>query len=512
MQKLMSAVFSILGGLMLGISGLWLISSVIWFWTIFEKYQSVLGLFIALLLIFSGLFLCYKFPKRCQACYRWFMRHKIILVIAALVVQVLLLLSANMMIRSDAAVVFNGAIKQLPELAISSYLSRNPNNLMLFLYERFFYKIFAGATIWILQILNIGYTHLAGYFLYRAGQRYFSQVVADRTFIFYYLLVLLTPKFMAMYTDVMVLPILAIQLYVLLDLLNRKSQKYEKWKYVLLGLLTGLGLAFRPTVAIIVIAFFTVYWMSHSWKKTVTCLSLFSLGFGASYGSLNFYKNHQEEVVIMTEDGLSKNMLTFINLGLTYSGTDQVDMKKGLLQYIPKSERNKYNNGLFKNEYQIAEIKRRLQDYNVLTFTEHVLYKQYKTTGQGNLNWIYKSKDGEKSTYMSPLSNKNKDSQLTQWIRDYLIYTDQPKYQFYDYTIQFVWVLLSLGLFLFFCRKTQTDSEKLLSLSLFGGLLFLQIFEGGKSRYLIQFLPQILFIAAIGWSNWTCKVKRLHHK
>lgn len=45
------------------------------------------------------------------------------------------------------------------------------------------------------------------------------------------------------------------------------------------------------------------------------------------------------------------------------------------------------------------------------------------------------------------------------------------------------------------------ESNDFLLLALLGGLAFLMIFEGGKSRYLIQFIPQILLLAGRGWEN-----------
>ncbi|MGT2666130.1 glycosyltransferase family 39 protein [Streptococcus rifensis] len=507
MQKIITIAFRILNILMIGISILWLLSSLTWFWQIYSKYESLNALVFALVLVLLALFLLkFKF-SRVQAGYRWLMSKKIWLILGALIFQVIVLLSSDMMIRSDAAVVFNGAIEAIPAKSISSYLSRNPNNLMLFLYERFFYHLFGQHAVWVLQGLNILYTHLAGSILYLAAKRHFDQAVADRTFTFYYFLILLTPKFMAMYTDVMVLPILAVQIYALIAILNNNPTKMDKWRFLFLGLLTGLGLAFRPTGAIIVIAFFVVYASYHPLRKTIPYFLVFLLGLGISYGGLGYYKDHQTEVVIMTEDGLSKNALTFINLGLTHSGTDQTDMKEGLLQYLPEEDHDKYNNGMFKNEYQLAEIKRRLKEYNLISFLDHTLYKQYRTTGQGNLNWIYKSPDEEKSDYINPLTDKTVNNGLAQFVRHYLIYTDESGFQYYDYFIQFIWVLLSLGLVFFFIHsKTPFDqTNQFLGLALFGGLLFLQLFEGGKSRYLIQFLPQIIFIAALGWGNWTFK-------
>ncbi|MGT2757609.1 hypothetical protein [Streptococcus ovuberis] len=418
-----------------------------------------------------------------------------------LVYQLLLLFSANMMIRSDAAVVFNGAIGHITDEQISSYLSRNPNNLMLFLYERFAYKHLGEATIWVLQFLNLVYVHLSGWGFYKSAQRFWNQTIADRVFFTYYLLIGMTPKFMAMYTDVLILPFLAVQSYLILSLLDEKRSLGIKWPSLVLGIVTGVGLAFRPTILIPCLAFALVFLVGKQWKQTFIVLGLMVLTLGGSSGLTALYQAKQTEVVIKTDPGLAKNWLTFVNLGLTYSGTDQKDMKDGLKQYLPEDQRDNYNSGLFNNQNQIQEIKRRLREYSLDTFLAHSLHKQFLTTGQGNLNWIYKSASREKSSYLSPLASKTESNPLAQLIRDYLIYTDQPKFQYYDYLIQFVWVGVSLGLVFYFWKPQDQMDKHWLALSLFGGLLFLQIFEGGKSRYLIQFLPQILYLSALGWSN-----------
>ena len=85
--------------------------------------------------------------------FKWLMKHKTGLMLGAILVQVIFMLSAELFIRRDAAVVYTGAFGLLKETSISSYLTRNPNNLPLFLYERFFYQIFGGAGLWIMQIL-----------------------------------------------------------------------------------------------------------------------------------------------------------------------------------------------------------------------------------------------------------------------------------------------------------------------------------------------------------------------
>ena len=61
---------------------------------------------------------------------------------------------------------------------------------------------------------------------------------------------------------------------------------------------------------------------------------------------------------------------------------------------------------------------------------------------------------------------------------------------------------MALGLVFALWKYRPNDSLNFLILSVFGGLLFLQIFEGGKTRYLIQFLPQILILSAVGLTQY----------
>ena len=61
---------------------------------------------------------------------------------------------------------------------------------------------------------------------------------------------------------------------------------------------------------------------------------------------------------------------------------------------------------------------------------------------------------------------------------------------------------MALGLVFALWKYRPNDSLNFLILAVFGGLLFLQIFEGGKTRYLIQFLPQILVLSALGLAQY----------
>ncbi|MBF0844079.1 hypothetical protein IR117_05625, partial [Streptococcus danieliae] len=86
------------------------------------------------------------------------------------------------------------------------------------------------------------------------------------------------------------------------------------------------------------------------------------------------------------------------------------------------------------------------------------------------------------------------------WIRRHFISYDRPEFQFYAWVKQLVWLALAWGV-LRASRPYAGDRVELqfVMLAVLGGFLFLQVFEGGKTRYLIQFLPQILALSSMGW-------------
>lgn len=461
-------------------------------------YQGFSSLYLLLFPLVLGLIWFFK-RSWLKSSYAFLVRHKVGVIVVAVIFQLLVLLSANLMIRSDAAVVFKGAFGQLPELSISSYLTRNPNNIPLFLYERFFYQIFGQMGLWVMQGINLLCLNGTAFILYQAGKQFFSQKVADVTFLLYMGLLGFSPYGMAMYTDILGLPFLAYQLYLSLAIL--KSDKPDSRQILLLGLVSGLAMIWRSTAVITIIALVILLLLKQAYVKMGKVLLLFTLSFGLVFGGLSLAVKQQTAVPLIEGEDLSKSALNFINLGLTYSGTDQEDMKQGLLQYLPKEERSRYNNGMFKKDYVIKEIKRRLSEYTPLTFMGHLLYKQTATVGDGTLGWIYRDPDKEKTAYVSPLYETWGRIPVLAAFRETVTNRYGVGNPAFALIKQMIWVLMALGLVFALLRETGQNSPRFLTLAIFGGLLFLLIFEGGKGRYLIQFMPQILLLSALGWET-----------
>lgn len=488
--KSKNILFGLLHLIMLLLMVHWFVISVVYLKDISEWGLVVGGLFF--LLAYVGR----SYLKRAFA---WLMKHKNGLMLGAILVQIVFMLSAELFIRRDAAVVYTGAFGLLKESSISSYLSRNPNNLPLFLYERFFYQLFGGAGLWVMQVLNIVFVNAGAILLYRLGLKHYDQKVADWVYTLYVVLICYSPYFYSMYTDIPPLPLIALQLGLALDLL-KGGDSGAQWKTSLwLGLLSGLTMLIRPTTIIVVMAFWMVLFFKGQWKVFGKVFALTLLSTGLVFGALNTAVKHQTAVPILKGEGLAKGPLLFINLGLTDIGHNQADMKEGLLKYVDEDKRDEYNNGMFKNEYIIKEIKRRLKEYGPIGLLGHLYTKQSLTVAEGTLGWLYRDVENEKTPVINPLYEPyTKDLLVAKWIRTYFLSTDRPQYRYYVFVKQLVWIVMAAGLVLVYLKKKNDDDFHFLSLAVFGGLLFLTIFEGGKTRYLIQFLPQILLLASIG--------------
>lgn len=161
----------------------------------------------------AGLLFLLAWLKRdgLKSAFAWLTRHKKGFLLGAVVFQLIVMVCAELFIRRDAAVVFKGAFDLLKQSSITNYLSRNPNNIPLFLYEKFFYVLFGSSGLWVMQALNILYVNLGAVLLYKLSQKHFNQKTADLVYLFYVSLICYSPYFYSMYTDIPPLPLIALQ-------------------------------------------------------------------------------------------------------------------------------------------------------------------------------------------------------------------------------------------------------------------------------------------------------------
>lgn len=121
--------------------------------------------------------------------------------------------------------------------------------------------------------------------------------------------------------------------------------------------------------------------------------------------------------------------------------------------------------------------------------------------------WIQERVLSEKVRMNIHWLKKIQDTHFASWVRTY-IYAEGKNYFYYASFIQMVWIIISIGLVLstfFFSRNNAF--QLWMQISLFGGILFLMLFEGGRTRYMIQFLPAIITVSSQGLFNTYMRFK-----
>lgn len=126
--------------------------------------------------------------------------------------------------------------------------------------------------------------------------------------------------------------------------------------------------------------------------------------------------------------------------------------------------------------------------------------KKIKNTQNGTFGW------GEEGNYLYQLFKQKGLNQLQKKQRKiFMFYKGQQvqgasvNWTGHKLTIQMIWLVVLIGIL--FSLRMNSFRIQLFKLSVLGGMLFLLIFEGGRSRYLIQFLPFLFVLSGAGMNN-----------
>jgi fatty acid desaturase len=96
------------------------------------------------------------------------------------------------------------------------------------------------------------------------------------------------------------------------------------------------------------------------------------------------------------------------------------------------------------------------------------------------------------------------DSRLGKKIRTYLFFQGN-NFANLDFFLQTMWIVIIFGIIyqLFSAIKGSNFSmiQFFLALSILGAFMYLMLFEAGRSRYLISFLPVLSLMSAFGYQT-----------
>ena len=123
----------------------------------------------------------------------------------------------ELFIRRDARL-FSKGFDLLKQSSITNYLSRNPNNIPLFLYEKFFYVLFGSSGLWVMQASQYPSMSIWEQSSCTSCPRSISIKTADLVYLFYVSLICYSPPISTPCTrDIPPLPLIALQLWWALD-------------------------------------------------------------------------------------------------------------------------------------------------------------------------------------------------------------------------------------------------------------------------------------------------------
>ncbi|WP_047999223.1 hypothetical protein [Lactiplantibacillus herbarum] len=410
----------------------------------------------------------------------WFYQHKRILLTLFICLgvywQIQMVLSLSASIGWDVGTIVDSLSNS--KLA-NAYLSRNPNNTFLFFFQHTILNVLHLKPTWItVNFISLVCLDLS-LVLNAVTARLFNKHALLVILVFQLILMIFFIQIIVPYSDVMVLP------FVSLFLLGFVLSFHTKHIYLgtLLFTFGTLGAYLMKPSAVIpaiiifsytVIKFIGTFNVRQLTKQTIKTpliiICLFLTIFVGGDLVFNHFEYHNTTVTITKGQGQPANH--FIAMGITGQGMWSAEQFTATNNMATKQQRANYSNRI---------ILSQLKQYGVFGFGQFLLNKNYNNTSDGTFGWFR----GDGPYITKPAVNK-----LQQ-----IYYSTGRHYHDYQFSYQTLWsfslLLLLLGTF------HISEFTQLLRLSILGGLAFLLIFEGGRSRYLIQFLPLILILNAL---------------
>ena len=270
------------------------------------------------------------------------------------------------------------------------------------------------------------------------------------------------------YTDTFALPFVCIALYCLFKS-NEISNKLTN--IILFGIFIGIGMIFKTTLIILVIALFLygVCYFDKYKKLYVIIPFIITFVITNAFGLFINHKNYSPE----NYHSGGMTMLYWVHAGLNSSTNGSFDVKDYLrslewgIRYDDESKDEVKN-------YYVEGIKERLNDIKGMEFIPFIINKINNSWGNGTYG------SDSLLEYQPKYENR---------IRDFFVY-GLGKDILYKFSLLIHCFLLSLLYLYAKCKDKKSLFFKLLLLGYFGYLL---LFEAG-GRYIFLFSPCILLI------------------
>lgn len=452
----------------------------------FEFTKLTKGFYIILLLFVIGIILC-LFNKTFKSKIKYiFIEKRLItsatLLLVACAIQFIFVLNVHPFINFDSGNIITTTQGNIQPW-MSEYYSQYPNVLFMLIIEKKLAGIGTNQLVYVLA--NLGMMDLSVFLnilcVYILNKRKIHTIMYIET-----CWLLLFPMSIVPYTDVYILPFISLAL-ISYALLIKKTSSIAT-KLVASGLLAFSvveGYFFKPTaiilfIAIAIISFarlITYQWTTKFKEKLLVCGGLFLVVGGITFGIDKAIVNEQQ--IVQIDKKVATPAIHFMAMGMVGNGG------------YNRKDAESYAGIPTQDQVKIAQkqIRRRLRNKGVVGYIKFLLDKQSNDTADGTFGWLNEG-------YF--LNEDSPNTKLGQFLSSYIYPNGQRLFDF-KFVAQLCWVIL-IGIILFGFEDNQQFSQAM-RLAIVGLMIFLLMFEGGRTRYLIQFLPCFFVLAALCWNS-----------
>lgn len=334
------------------------------------------------------------------------------------------------------------------------------------------------------QVVNCLFLDVSIGLLYFAAKRLFRSSVGYVACFLFVISLGLSPWILTPYTDIMVLPFVCMIVYLYSLLVT--TRKTFSFRLSLVGLIGGLlacSFLMKPSSVVFFIAYLGIKLLRSFAKRLKKAALYFGLvcilSFSLTYGAFRLFIENQ--TIVHIDKHLAKPWTLFVMMGLTGTGGYN-DQDTQAVNRLP-TQQAKY-------DYTVKVIQERFSEKGILGYLKFLAQKNINNTANGDFDW---GKDGGE---LVPESESK--SGLQTRLRN-LYYPQMLQSLPLRFFMQCLYLVTLLGCF--FAGKDQTDAVAILKLTFIGLILYLLLFEGGRSRYLIQYLPFLYLLSGVGWQR-----------
>ena len=197
-----------------------------------------------------------------------------------------------------------------------------------------------------------------------------------------------------------------------------------------------------------------------------------------TFQAFHFFK--EQQTIIAIDKKQAKPWTLFVMMGLTGTGGYNGEDTKAIYDLPTPQE---------KSEYTKKMIIQRLKDKGFIGYLKFLSQKNINNTAHGDFSW------GWDGTDLVP--EKESKSKLQAFLRS-LYYPQTLQSANIRFIMHVLYLITLVGMLYSLKQSDDFYLLAVLRLAFIGMIMYLLLFEGGRSRYLIQFLPQMYMLAACG--------------